>query len=226
MNKPLFALVFLSGGAVGAFAGYKLAERNMMAEFEEAVELETNAIRARYVARQAYASPQEAVNALSQVPEAIQETMAVYAGGQKEPVAYHRIKPSSVQAAEKEEEIKPEPIVEENIFDKPVERGPIYVISELEYEHERVEENGKVDMTYYVEDDVLVDFADDLYPKPEDAIGDALHRFGEKTEDPDQVFVRNTNTSMDYVIRRDPGSYWRSVHGMEPADAPPSGREG
>lgn len=221
MNKSLFAVVFLSGGAIGAFAGFKFAERHMQGEFEEALEIETSALAARYAARQKYASPQDAVEALA-MPAEIQEE----AYQPPEPVAYHRIKPSSVQAAEKAEVEKPEPVVEENIFDKPIELGPIYVITELEYEHDRTEENSKVDMTWYEEDRVLVDFADDLYGTPEEVIGDALHRFGEKTEDPNTVFVRNTRTDIDYVIRRDPGSYWRSVHGMEPAEAPPSGRNG
>lgn len=223
MNKSLFAVVFLSGGAIGAFAGYKLALRGLRGEFEEALEVETSAIAARYAARQKYASPQDAVDALS-MPAEVTEIIEEYQG-KKEPVAYHKITPSKVQAAEKAEVVKPEPVVEENIFDKPIELGPIYVIPQLEYEVGGGD-NQKVNLTWYVEDSVLADFDDQIYQVPADLIGDALDRFGEGNDDPEVVYIRNTKIDIDYELVRDPGSYWRSRHGMEPAEAPPSGRNG
>lgn len=229
MNKSLFAVVFLSGGAIGAFAGYKFAERHMMAEFEEAIEIETTAIAKRFAARQQYASPQEAVEALAttavEIPQVLKDKLNEYAGTKKEPTAYHLIKPSTVEHEAPVEEAKPEPIVEENIFDKAVEPPEVFVIPLLEWEH-GASENQKINMHYYEEDKILADFDDQIYKNPEEVVGDALDRFGEQSGDPDAVYVRNTRTDIDYEIVRDPGSYWRSRHGMEPADAPPSGREG
>lgn len=225
MNATTFAVVFLSGGAVGTYLGFKIAERRMMGEFEEAVEHEKATLARIYAAKQQYATPQAAVDALV-VPEEIQEILETYTGVEKkEPTAYHKIKPSTVQKAEQEEEEKPEPVLESNIFDNPVDPGPIFVISELEYEHGETN-NQKALLTYYAEDGVLAEFDDDVVNNPEDVIGDALNRFGEMSESPDYVHVRNMKIDMDYVIARESGSYWRDVHGMEPADVPPSGRQG
>lgn len=211
-------IAFLGGGAIGVFAGFKLAERRLMVEFEEAVEHERTSIAAMYAARQPYASPQEAVDALVDIPEVVEAVEP------KEPIAYHRIKPSSVQREEAEEAAKPEPILEDNIFDHNVEPPRIFTIPEIEYLHGD-EKYQKVNLTWYVEDKILADFEDEIYTTPETIVGDCLDRFGEQSNDEDVVYVRNTIVDIDYTVSRDPGSYWRSVHGMEPADVPPSGRE-
>lgn len=223
MTKGMFAVVFLSGGAIGIFAGYRLAEHRMRGEFEEALEIETTAMAKRfYAARQKYASPQEAVEALGTPTEA-QEVLETYRTESREPVPYHKIKPSSVQHVEAEEEPKPEPIVEANIFETQSEPPRIYTITMLEYEHDKPE-YIKNTLTWYVEDSILADFDDDPFDSNalDKVVGNCLERFGEKSDDPDVVFVRNDNINIDYAISREPGSYWRSVHGVEPADPRPS----
>lgn len=212
---------FLAGGVVGVVAGFKLAERRLMGEFEEAVEHERASIAAMYAARQPYASPQEAVEELMNMPEVVEAVQSTIEAVPREPVAYHKIKPSSVEAKPVEEVELPDPIQENNIFADRTEPEEIYVISQLEYEHGG-EDNEKVSLTWYEEDKVLADMTDDTYKDVTDIVGDGLNHFGRESDDPNTVYVRNTKIDVDYEVTKDPGSYWRSVHGLEPAEARPS----
>lgn len=223
MNRTsLFtAGAFLAGGLVGAAVGFKLAERRLMGEFEEAVEHERSSIAAMYAARQPYASPQEAVEDLMNVPEVIEAVESTIEATSREPVAYHKIKPSSVQVQQEEKPEPPAPVQEKNIFEDQTEPPEIYVISQLEYEHGGGD-NEKASLMWYVEDSVLADVSDDTFDVPEDVVGNCLNHFGLESDDKNTVYVRNTKIAVDYEITRDPGSYWRSVHGMEPAEARPS----
>lgn len=224
MNRTsLFtAGAFLAGGLAGAVAGFKIAERRLMVEFDEAVEHERSSIAAMYAARQQYASPQEAVEQLMNVPEVVEAVQStIEAVSKKEPIAYHKIKPSSVQAKVEEKPEPPAPVQERNIFENTEAPPDIYVISQLEYEHGGAD-NEKLSLTWYVEDAVLADVSDETFDVPEDVVGDALGHFGRESGDENTVYVRNTKIDVDYEITRDPGSYWRSVHGMEPAPTRPS----
>lgn len=212
MAKFLIVGACLASATAGAVAGYKFAERRLMEEFEEAVEIERRAIARTYAARQPYASPQEAVDALVS-PDRVQGS--VDEDQPREPVAYHKIKPSSIEHVEEEVVELPEPVQEQNIFDTAVEEPKIFVISQLEFEH-GTGENENVSLTWYEEDKILADFQDEKFDDPEDVIGDAIHRFGQDSGDPDTVYVRNNKINIDYDISRHPGSYWRSVHNMEP----------
>lgn len=213
---------FLAGGIVGAVAGFKFAERRLMDEFNEAVEQERSSIAAMYAARQPYASPQEALDELVNDPTVVEATKSmVEAMGNKEPIAYHKIKPSSVQAKPVEEVETPDPIQEMNIFEQNQEPNEIHVIPQLEFEHGG-EEFQKVSLTYYVEDKVLADQTDDTFDVVEDIIGDGVLHFGRESNDENVVYIRNARISVDYEVTRDPGSYWRTVHGMEPAEPRPS----
>jgi len=212
---------FLAGGLAGAVVGFKLAERRLMGEFKEALEFERSSIAAMYAAKQQYASPQEALDELLNDKTVVEAAQTLVEASSKEPVAYHKIKPSTVKAKPIEEVEIPDPIQEANIFEQQIELPAIHVISQLSYEHEG-EGNQKLSLTYYVEDEVLADETDDKFDVPEDVVGDALNHFGRESGDENTVYVRNTKIDVDYEIVRDPGSYWRTVHGMEPAEARPS----
>lgn len=74
----------------------------------------------------------------------------------------------------------------------------------------------KETLTYYNEDDTLVDEAEDPVVNVDDIIGDGLIRFGELSEDDNVVYVRNERFQIDYEVIRVFGSYSRSVLGIIP----------
>ena len=77
----------------------------------------------------------------------------------------------------------------------------IEIISEDEYE---IGGNAyaKEHMTYYELDRVLTFDSGDIVYEPSELIGDGLKRFGESSQDPDVVYVRNKDLRIDYEITR------------------------
>lgn len=72
--------------------------------------------------------------------------------------------------------------------------------------------NKKVILTYYTEDDILTDNDSNPIADPEVLLGDAaLMNFGDGSGDPDTVYVRNDDRSIDYEVVRLFKSYSESV---------------
>lgn len=75
----------------------------------------------------------------------------------------------------------------------------------------------KVVLTYYEEDNTLVDEEETVIDDRNRLIGNALEKFGtEKDGDPDTVYVRNGKTKTDYEIVRVKGSYSEIALGEKP----------
>jgi|SoiMethySBSTD1v2_1073268.scaffolds.fasta_scaffold1294117_1 hypothetical protein len=83
------------------------------------------------------------------------------------------------------------------------------------------EEYDMVTYTYYEEDDVLCNELDDVIGKGlerDTLIGEAnLNRFGDGSEDPNKVYIRNDHLEMQMEVIRSPNSYAEEVHGFQPA---------
>lgn len=99
------------------------------------------------------------------------------------------------------------------------ERSEPYVIPYGEYE-DATSENAmlfeKEVLCYYEEDEVLVDENEDII-MVSDTIGlDALDSFGELSEDPDIVYIRNEKMGTDYEVMCIHKSYQETVLGVMP----------
>jgi hypothetical protein len=93
-----------------------------------------------------------------------------------------------------------------------------YLIKPEEYSDENYHYD-KLSYGYYVEDDVLVDDNEDVVTDITNTIGDeALLSFGEISEDPDIVYVRNERLAVDIEIIRMQESYKEVVLGMVDED--------
>jgi hypothetical protein len=95
--------------------------------------------------------------------------------------------------------------------------GP-YVVSLEEHVALRNSYGSEI-LMYYEEDDVLVsDEEDDVLPNHgADIIGeDALTSFGEASQDPDIVYIRNERVGIDYEVIRSHKSYSEMVLGKAP----------
>ena len=90
-----------------------------------------------------------------------------------------------------------------------------YVITTAEFE----EDNGydKVDLTYYEEDDTLIDLREDLVNDVNRTVGKAnLKRFGHGSNGPDTLYVRNDRLGTDFEISRAEGTYMEVILGEHP----------
>lgn len=108
-------------------------------------------------------------------------------------------------------------ILEENKYTEVLEKGGSnmkddepYVISPLKFAEED-EDYEVVSLTYHT-DGILVDDMGELIEDAESIVGTEFpEHFGEYTEDPDTVYVRNERLMTDYEIQRDLDSYAASV---------------
>lgn len=108
-------------------------------------------------------------------------------------------------------------ILEENKYAQVLEKGGSnmkddepYVISPLKFAEED-EDYEVVSLTYHA-DGILVDDMGELIEDSESIVGTEFpEHFGEYTEDPDTVYVRNERLMIDYEIQRDLDPYAASV---------------
>lgn len=88
-----------------------------------------------------------------------------------------------------------------------------YVITFDEF-YEDNPEYSKTCITYYREDDTLLDDAEGIIPNHIDIIGpEALEFFGWKSKDPLVVHVRNEKIETDFEVTLDEGSYAETILG-------------
>jgi hypothetical protein len=73
----------------------------------------------------------------------------------------------------------------------------------------------KSTLTYFAEDDVLIDSGESPIPNSENIVGDDnLQRFGHGSEDKRTLYVRNELLEMDFEITLSNGSYAKDVLGF------------
>lgn len=75
----------------------------------------------------------------------------------------------------------------------------------------------KLSLYYYDDDDTLIDDKEEIISGVESLVGDALTRFGDGSNDPDIVYVRNDVMACDYEIVRYYRSYQVEILGL-PSD--------
>lgn len=76
--------------------------------------------------------------------------------------------------------------------------------------------HDKLTLTYYEDDGVLVDENEEIIEDPNYTVGpDALVSFGEGSDDPEIVYVRNSRIGTDFEIVRLSKSYKDTVMGVE-----------
>lgn len=73
-------------------------------------------------------------------------------------------------------------------------------------------------LTYFEEDDVLIDEKDRPIPNKDSAIGAGNLRFGVGTDQANVVLIHNPTLGVDYEVTRDKGSYAREILNYEPVE--------
>lgn len=94
-----------------------------------------------------------------------------------------------------------------------------YIITFDEF-HENVNDWTQATVTWFEEDDTLVDDKGDPINIGEELVGeDNLHYFGKGSKDNNVVYVRNEQTEMEFEIRRASGSFAQTYFGVKSGDA-------
>lgn len=89
-----------------------------------------------------------------------------------------------------------------------------YVISFEDFESTK-QHYDKNTLYYYEQDDTVTDDAEEILVDTDSLIGDmALTLFGELSDDPDAVYIRNDKKSSDFEVLRLNKSYSVSVLGL------------
>lgn len=232
-NPILLAGVALAAAGVGAFVAYKLTRKRLELQFEQELSEQIEASKEFYrrVNKEGvFESPESAVQAL--VPEEAVDALRQYQGRER-PVPYNN-PDSIVEVPEPKLVVNEQVVTTTNVFvqaqendprdwdynaelaDRELNPGVPYTISFEEF-NENEPGHEQTTLTYYSDDDTLVDAMD----KPVDAVErfvgqDNLSRFGDGSGDKNVVYVRNEKADMDFEIIRENGSYHKHLFGTEP----------
>lgn len=216
----------IAGVAIGAYVGYRYAEKRLSTKFEALVEEETDKLRQHYIQK----TVAKTTNVKPDLEKVVQDLG--YAP-QDEPISILPATPSAImQAATEPEEPRVEVNVETvNVFDaqakqeagwdysKELKERDIrfpYVIH-LDEWTENPQEFEKIDLLFYEGDEVLADDNDQALDHIDEMVGlSNLDRFGQGSGDPNTVFVRNEVREVDYEIARTHETYAHVVHGFDP----------
>lgn len=196
MNKTFLA--FGAGLAVGIGGSYFYLKQ----KYEEKLSEQIQEVRRHYQEKQ------EKTKAKEEKDEKFASRFEEAEARGKDRIAYEFIA-KRYQGSDKnpvdpaEQESPPEDEPEEEIF----------TVSEEEMEtYENFED---ITLTYYAEDDILCDDQEQVIEDPEAIIGDALTKFGVKSDYPDTVYVINKRVRAIFEVLIVEGSYQEIVLGMK-----------
>lgn len=217
----------LMGSAVGFFCAKKVLEKKYADLADEEIEKAKKYFKVLYKV-DGYSTPEGAAKELGRDVEVAAATALKVYGG-------HMLKPADLAVAKKVAEIAQ---VEEETAQEITRSvfGPTrstteeaeafaeevrnrtddvpYVISEEEYMQNDTDYT-QISLTFYEGDNVLADDRDDPIPTVDDLVGDNnLLRFGDWSNDPNVVYVRNDVREQEYEITRSQGKFSDEVAGF------------
>lgn len=218
MNKETLTRVGLSLAAFAA--GYMTASLVMRAKYETILSQEIESVKDTF-ARAVEPKEEDAVieedtapsfSDSQNVPDADVSSLVVgMKYGDDEPpqrVSYNKADIELEDAVDEEEEGL---LFTQSDGD---EEGP-YLISHTEF----VETNDawdKITLSYFMEDDTLVDDQEIIVPDVEFVIGEkALQYFGKRSGDPNIVYIRNPEFETDFEVLFDRRSIAQALYGLE-----------
>lgn len=125
--------------------------------------------------------------------------------------------PEEDDSIETEEELITMNVFSENESDSAIERrgsSTIYIISSQEFE-EGEKDYSQNTLTYFEGDDVLVDERDKPIHHKNSVIGDGNNLlFGEESNDPNVVYIRNEHLEVDFEVCRSRGTFTEEILGI------------
>lgn len=233
ISRPhLGYLAIVSAVSVGAGAGiaWVVCKRHYEAKYLQLAEQEIAEARAFYAQlhkKDGFATPGEAVKSLGADGVEAANALERYQGNDPRPEVDVVVTTETVEVETKpvitnvfrestpndrwdqDEEIKKRESME---TDEP------YIISQEEYQEGELD-YAQQTLTYFAEDDVLVDEKDQPINLIDPVVGEEnMTRFGHGSNDNRIVYIRNDKLSMDFEVVKNEGSYSREVLGFQHAD--------
>ena len=191
------AVVALSGFAAGFFTAKRMLEPQYVELAEKEIE-EAKEYYSRLYKKEEFSNPVELVTVREQ-----QEIITEYSYASEH---------DSPQEIVTQEDAEMQDLLAEIAICK--EHGHPYLISKEEY-FENGSDYAQVTITYFEDDDVLVDEDDSMISDVGDTVGlKQLTRFGVLSGDHNIVYVRNEAKEIDFEIVRNKGNYAKDVLGF------------
>jgi hypothetical protein len=222
--------IFVGGVAVGAFVTYQLVKEQFAIISQE----EINSVKEYYEKKNEQAEKKAEVTIKQVIDDAdiatvgykrtaYDQAMKKYASANE--VVKSSIDISTLSRAQKENvdpvelesppDDPPEEDEEEENTQRPIDNGAEPYIISVESFNEENTHYDKISITYYDDDDVLVDDDETVIANVNEVVGSkALTSFGQLSDDPQIVYVRNDRYGIDYEIIRNFGNYQATVLGI------------
>lgn len=224
-------------GAGMAAAGYLYAVKTMTSEFDAALTEEIAAAKRHYAMlykKDQFASPISSTEDALPIERDAAEAMHLYQGTTKVvengfnyqqagfvATEFDNAVPEDTGAAEVltsvfngESQKAAEEALERTWKMEMMQRGDDmpYILRHDEFGEDH---NTQIELTWYAGDDTLADDQDNIIEDPDETVGlYNLKRFGEWSDDPNVVYVRNEARGADFSITRTKASYQVTVAGL------------
>lgn len=203
------------GIAVGAGVGYYVAKRRLTTKFDKIAQDEIEQMRSHYRAKEAARQEQTEKPDLQ---DKVKELGYVPPREEKSPAVAPVPEPEAKNVFEEHGEEGGERGLSTDVWDHDKELasrvvGQPFVIHREEFGDG---DREKTTLTYYVQDDVLANEADQRMEGIDETVGlENLEKFGHGSDDANVVYVRNDRLDVDFEIVRSGGSFTAEVLGQD-----------
>lgn len=214
-NKVIGVLMFVLGAAVGVLGTYKIFKT----KYEQIAQEEIDSVKetfAKHNESQTFINEGEVggdPTSIQEIYATTEETFGDQTG--KKNMIYRKPNPKRHKAYNKEL-IKVNTVTPEQIEERDPEIP--YVITLEEWEEISEDKTyEKLELSYFAEDDTLCDDHEEMLPESAMLLGyDFVEHFGNGSDDPCTVFIRNEKMGCDFEVTWNSGSYQEIVLGVTP----------
>lgn len=198
-NPILLAGVAFTALGIGGFAGYKFAERKLTTKYDKMLDKEIAETEAFFTGRNSARFPTE--KPADELDEELEEVEKAIVRNIRQ---YNRA-PSRPDTVLQVPEIIEEVVIQESDSEDPV------LISFEDYNNSGPEAQ-QLTITYYAEDDILADEADNVIENVEATVGiDNLDFI--RHSDKLTFYIRNRGSALEFEVDKVQRSYSETVHG-------------
>lgn len=209
------------GGALSWYLS-KRHYKKLYADLADQEIAEAKEFYSKFYKREGFETPEDAVSTLSTTGEKAVKALTSYNTGLQDGVV---VEETRVEIEEKNIFVEREANDDwdqdqENAYRDSLPSGDPFILSQEEYMDNEFDYQQPT-LTYFAEDDVLVDDKDKPIDEIDSTVGEGnLTRFGHGSKDNRILYIRNNKLSMDFEVVKNEGSYARDVLGFQHSDGP------